>query len=65
MAVVHHDLQLADQAVIPAMCTALAVSAKPVPSPDSRPGVDAMISRTPAPAGVAFKAAEVGGMTGW
>ena len=65
MAVVHHDLHLADQAAMLAMRAALAVSAKPVLDPDSRPSFDAMISRSPAPEGVAFEAGEVGGVAGW
>lgn len=65
MAVLHHDFHLADQAVMLAMRAALAVSAKPVLDPESRPGFDAMISRTPAPDGVAFEAGEVGGVAGW
>ncbi len=65
MAVLHHDLHLKDQAAMLAMRAALAVSAKPVLGPDSRPGFDAMISRKPAPDGVAFEAGEVGGVAGW
>ena len=65
MAVLHHDFHLADRAVMLATRAALAISAKPVLGPESRAGFDAMISRTPAPDGVAFEAGEVGGIAGW
>ncbi len=65
MAFVHHDLHPVDRAAKLALRAALAIAPKPVPGPKSRPGFDAMISRTPAPDAAAFEMGEVGGVAGW
>jgi len=65
MAVIHHELHLADRAAMLAMRAALAEGAKPALRPESRPGFDEMIARTPAPDGVLFEAGDIGGVGGW
>ena len=65
MAVVHHELHLADSAALLAMRAVLAVSAKPALAPESRPRFDEMIAKAPAPDGVVFEPGQVGGVAGW
>lgn len=55
MTVVDHDLRLTDRAAMLAKRAALALAAKPVLAPESRPGFDKTTAKTPAPDSVVFE----------
>ena len=65
MTVLTHKLQFVDRAVKLAMRGVLAVSDKPVSSPEARPGFDEIMAKVAVADGVEYEAAEIGGVPVW
>ena len=65
MTTTYHKEHLLDRAAMLAMRSVLAVQPKLEFGPESRPGFDQLMAKTPAAKGVTYEAATVGGVAGW
>ena len=65
MAVTHHDEHVDDHAAMLAVRAALASSAPPPLAPESRPGFDELLAKTPTAAGVVLTPGQVADVPGW
>lgn len=65
MSTTRHDEHLLDRAAMLAMRSFLKLSSGPVIAPEGRQAYDDLMARTPAPDGVTWTEAELGGVPGW
>lgn len=63
--IIHHPDSVPDRAAMQAMRAEIATHPPIAFVPETRPVFDALMGHTPAPAGVSYEAATVGGIPGW